>query len=160
MPWSVRSFRFFTSSFFFKMVKTVTAHLCILLWKKLETWSMALVGLTLVKGRSVRKQVTKKERKISDASPTFENQFGSKSIKMDSKNHQQNDHPKTWNLMPKGSQNGPKINTKSHHKSMPKLVTKNIRKFIKNHVTLNGKSLKFILKINSFDGLEDSMCER
>ena len=61
----------------------------------------------------------------------------------------------------KGSQNGAKINTKSHQKSMPKMITEKIRKIIKNHVSLNGvKTWKFIVKTNAFDSLVGCMCER
>ena len=41
--------------------------------------------------------------------------------------------------MPKGCQNGTKIDAQTHHKSMPKLVTEEIIKVIKIHVFLNGK---------------------
>ena len=66
--------------------------------------------------------------------------------KTDSKIHQKNDHPKTWNLMPKGFQKGTGIDAKTHRKSMPKLVTKKIRKIIKNHVSLNGKNIEIHCK--------------
>ena len=48
--------------------------------------------------------------------------------------------------MPKGSQNGAEINTKAYQKSMPKRVTKNIMKIIKNHVYLNGKIIEIHCK--------------
>ena len=41
-----------------------------------------------------------------------------------------NDHPKTWNLMPKEFQNGANIDAKTHKDSMQKLVTENIIKII------------------------------
>ena len=47
--------------------------------------------------------------------------------------------------MPKGSQKGTQIDANTDQKSMPKLVTKKIRKIINNHVFLNGK-MKFIAK--------------
>ena len=61
-----------------------------------------------------------------------------------------NDHPKTLNLMPKGSQNGAGIDAKTHHKSMPKRVTKEIMKIIKNNVCLNGKSIDIHCKNKFF----------
>ena len=45
---------------------------------------------------------------------------------------------------------GAQINAKTHQKSMPKLVTKRIRKFIKNHVSLKGKIIEIHLKNNGF----------
>jgi hypothetical protein len=39
---------------------------------------------------------------------------------------------------PIGSQNGAEINAKKHQKSMPKLVSKRIKKSMKNHVFLKG----------------------
>ena len=45
---------------------------------------------------------------------------------------------------------GTKIDAKSHQKSMPKLVTKKIRKVIQNHVSLNGKIIEFHCKNNGF----------
>ena len=62
--------------------------------------------------------------------------------------------------MPKGFQNGSKIDTKTHQESMPKLVTKKIGKIIKNHVSLNGKIIGIHCKTNIFDGLEGCMCAR
>ena len=49
---------------------------------------------------------------------------------------------KTWNFMKKHLKKGAQINAKSHQKSMPKLVTKKIRKIIKNHVSLNRKNIE------------------
>ena len=71
-------------------------------------------------------------------------------IKNRFKIHQKNYHQKTLNLMQKGSQNGTKIDAKSHRKSMPKLVTKKIRKIIKNHVSLNGKNIEIHCTNKSF----------
>jgi len=45
---------------------------------------------------------------------------------------------------------GGQINAKTHQKSMPKLVTKRIRKVIKNHVSLNDKIIEFHCKNNNF----------
>ena len=42
----------------------------------------------------------------------------------------------------KGFQNGAKIDAKMHQKSMPKLVSKKIRKIRKIHVSLNGKIIE------------------
>ena len=75
MLWSVRSFRFFTLSFFlrngknchgalvsFTLVKSTNVdnlfYSFVTNWKK---WFLALVGLTLVKGTSVRKKGLNKE---------------------------------------------------------------------------------------------------
>ena len=43
---------------------------------------------------------------------------------------------------------------------MPKLVTKKIRKIIKNHVSLNCKNIEIHNKTGVLDGLEGCMCER
>ena len=66
------------------------------------------------------------------------------------KEHQKNDHQKTWNLIPKGFQNGAKIDAKTHQKSMPKLVTKKIMEIIKNHVSLNCKIIEIQIKNKRF----------
>ena len=71
-------------------------------------------------------------------------------IKINSKNHQKHDHPKTWNLMPKGYQNVTKIDAKTHKKSMPKLVTKRTRTIIKNNVSLKGKIIEMHWKNKCF----------
>ena len=55
--------------------------------------------------------------------------------------------------MPKGSQNGANIYTKTHQKSKQKLVTKKIKDIIKNNVSLNGKNIGIHCKTNVFDGL-------
>ena len=93
--------------------------------KNWKTWFLVLVGLTEVKGTSVRKQVTKKVAKGETGSISFGAVFDQKSINKNSKNHAKNNHPKTLNLIPKGSQNGAKIDAKTYQKSMPKPVTKN-----------------------------------
>ena len=41
--------------------------------------------------------------------------------------------------MPKGFQNGAKIDAKTHKRSMPTLVSEKIRKIMKTHVSLKGK---------------------
>ena len=64
--------------------------------------------------------------------------------------YQKNAQPKTLNLMPKGSQNGAKIDAQTHRKSMPKLVMEKIRKNIKNHVSLNGKNIEIHWKSKCF----------
>ena len=46
--------------------------------------------------------------------------------------------------IPKWNQH--RCDAKTHRKSMPKLVMEKIRRIIKNHVSLNGKTLKFIEK--------------
>ena len=61
-----------------------------------------------------------------------------------------NDHPKTWNLMPKGFQNGTKNDANTHQKSMPTRVAKKIMKIIKNNVSLNGKSIEIRCKNQCF----------
>ena len=65
-------------------------------------------------------------RKRTEKGETNGNPFGTVLIKIlltTMKNHQKNDHPKTWNLMPKGSQNVPEIDANSYQKTMPKRVT-------------------------------------
>ena len=52
---------------------------------------------------------------------------------------------RTWKLMRKGCQNGVNIDAKTHHKSIPTLVSKNIRKIINNHIFLKCKD-RFILR--------------
>ena len=49
----------------------------------------------------------------------------------------------TWNLMTKGCQNGAENDADTHHKSMPKQVSKQIRTIIKNHISLNGEIMEF-----------------
>ena len=71
-------------------------------------------------------------------------------LKMPSKNHQNNDHQKTWSLMPKKSQNGAEIDTKTHQKTMPKLVTKKTMKIIKKHDSLKGEIIKIQCKNKCF----------
>ena len=43
-------------------------------------------------------------------------QKSEKKIYIDSNNHRTRDHPKTWNVMSKGSHNGVKINATTHQK--------------------------------------------
>ena len=62
--------------------------------------------------------------------------------------------------MPKGFQNGANIDAKTHQKSMQTLVTKKIRKILKNYVSLNGKNIEIHCKSNWFYDLEGCMCER
>jgi hypothetical protein len=52
--------------------------------------------------------------------------------------------------MTKGFQNGTKIDAKTDKKSMPKLVSKKIRKIMKNHVSLKGKIIEIHWKNNVF----------
>ena len=61
--------------------------------------------------------------------------------------------------MPKGSQNGAKIDSKSHQQLMPKLLTEKIMNIIKNYVSLNGQFIDIHSKHDAFDGLEGCMCE-
>ena len=90
----------------------------------------------------------------------FVNIFNKQRSKTDSTNQQKNAHLKSWNLMPKGFQNGTQIDATSHRKSMPKPVTKKIRKSIKNIVSLNGINIEFNYKTIVFDGWQGCMCER
>ena len=64
---------------------------------------------------------------------SFDQQFDNKSFQKFIK--KKNNQLKTWNCMPKGFQNGAKIDTQTHQKPMPKLVTKRIMKIIKNPPT-------------------------
>ena len=59
-------------------------------------------------------------------------------LKMSSKIHSEIDRGTTWIMKPKGSQNGADIDAKTHQKSMPKQVSKKIRKSMKFHVFLKG----------------------
>ena len=54
-------------------------------------------------------------------------------------NKKKNDSEKHMKLTPKGVQNGIEIDAKTHPQSMPKQVSKQIMKLIKNHVSLKGK---------------------
>ena len=45
-------------------------------------------------------------------------------------------------IIAKGSQNEAEIDTKTHQKSMPELVSKKIREFIKNHISLNSEIIE------------------
>ena len=55
--------------------------------------------------------------------------------------------------MKKPLKKGATINAKTHQKSMPKLVTKRVRKLIKNHVSLKGKIIEVhFIKTSVFDG--------
>ena len=53
----------------------------------------------------------------------------------------------------KDFQNGAGINAKTYQKSMPKQVSKNIMKIIKNHDSLKGKIIQSLCKNNGFEGL-------
>ena len=52
------------------------------------------------------------------------------------------DVEKNMKFHEKNLKKGAQINAKTHQKSMPKLVTKRIRKIIKNHVSLKGKIIE------------------
>ena len=58
--------------------------------------------------------------------------------KMPSKIHFKINREKTWKMKPKGCQNAAEIDVKTHQKSMPKQVSKKIRKIMKFHVFLKG----------------------
>jgi hypothetical protein len=57
---------------------------------------------------------------------------------------------KTSNFMKKPLKKGAQITAWTLQKSMPKLVTKRIRKIIKNHVSLKGKIIGINWKNNCF----------
>ena len=63
-------------------------------------------------------------------------------------------------LILKGFQNRAEIDAKTHQKSMPKLVSKKIKKIIKNYVSLKGKINQTHLKNNGFEGLAGCVRER
>ena len=158
MPRSVRSFSFCYIKFYSKnghgalvgltKVKGTSVDKFFQFFEKnnWKTWFLELVGLTLVKGRSVRKQVTKKERKWTVPSAYFWKPVWCQIVKNQFKKSSNKDHPKIWNLMPKGSQNGAEINIKTYQKAMQKQVTKKIMKIIKNHVSLKGKIIQIHCK--------------
>ena len=60
-------------------------------------------------------------------------------IKNRFKNSSKKRSPKNMEFDAKGIPKWSQIDTKSNQKSMPNLVTKKIRKIIKNHVSLNSK---------------------
>ena len=57
---------------------------------------------------------------------------------------------KNMKIIAKGSQNGTEIDAKTHQKSMPELVSKNIREIIKNHVSLKSEIIEIHWKNNGF----------
>ena len=63
-------------------------------------------------------------------------------------------------LTPKGFQNGAEIDAKTYQKAMPKLVTKTIRKMIKNYVSLKCKIIQIHRNNNGFEGLAGCARER
>ena len=73
-----------------ELVKTVTAHLSVLREEKLQVWIHSfnfvkkleneVSGTCRSYSGKVRKKDVEKDRKLSDASPTFESQFGARSI--------------------------------------------------------------------------------
>ena len=79
--------------------------------------------------------------------------------KFDAKIHQKTITPK-HGIRCQGCQNGIKIDAKSHHKSMRKLVTKKSGKSSKIMFFWMVRSLEVIVRTNVFDGLEGCMCER
>ena len=79
-------------------------------------WFQALAGLTTVKGKSVRKQVTKNDWKGQDADISFWSHFGQNSIKNVIENSWKKDAEKHMKLTPKGYQNGVEIDAKTHQK--------------------------------------------
>ena len=56
--------------------------------------------------------------------------------------------------------NKAKIDAKAHDKSMPKLVTKESIKVIKNHVFLNGKIIQIHCKTMVFEGVTGCVREQ
>ena len=100
--------------------------------KSWKTWFLALVRLTYVKDTSA---CVTKDRKNESTIST---------------NHQNNCNQKTYNWIPKGSQNGANIDAKRHRKSMPKLLMEKIRKIIKINVSLNSKIIETHCKNNCF----------
>ena len=60
------------------------------------------------------------------------------------KKHRKNYHHKTRTLMPKGCQNGAKINVKTHQKSMRKHVVSCMREIMKNPPTLRSGVLEHV----------------
>ena len=92
-------------------------------------------------------QGTKREGTVADFLEPFWSKMIKNRFKKSSKKRSQKKH---WIWCQMGSQNGIKIDAKTHRKSMPKLVTKRIRKIIKNHVSLNGKSIEIHLKNKCF----------
>ena len=122
----------------------------VIVWKSWKTWFLALVGLTRVKGKSVRKQVTKKDWKGGDKATKFWSHFGAKSINIQFKTTLKKRSPRNMEFYAKWSQNVIQNCSKTHQKSMPKLVTKKIMKIIKNHVSLNGKIIEIHCKNKCF----------
>ena len=74
--------------------------------------------------------------------------------------HQKNDGEKHMKLTPKGSQNGDEIDAQTYQKTMPKPVSKKIKKIIKNQVSLKGKIIQIHCKNNGFQGLAGCARER
>ena len=72
------------------------------------------------------------------------------SIKGQSQIDAKNDVEKTCKIIAKGSQNGTEIDTKTHQKSMPELVSKKIREIIKNHISLKSEIIEIHWTNNGF----------
>ena len=53
-------------------------------------------------------------------------------------------------IIAKGSQNEAEINAKTHQKSMPELVSEEIKKIIKNHVSPKSEIIEIHWKNNGF----------
>jgi len=68
----------------------------------------------------------------------LESIFEQKPEKCHPKNHEKNGHRKARNFTPKGCQNDPEINVKTHKNYMQKQVAKNMRNIMNNHVFLKG----------------------
>ena len=92
-------------------------------WK---IWFLTLVGLTLVKGTTVRKKDTENDEQGETAQRLLEPFLIKMFQRFSFFTHQKNDHPTRWNSMPKVFQNGAIINATTHQKSMPTLVTEKI----------------------------------
>ena len=67
--------------------------------------------------------------------------------------------PKTWSLMPKGCQNGTKLDTRTHDKSMPKLVKTKIMKIIQIKFLSIVKSSKPFLRFSRLHARTEKVSE-
>ena len=73
-------------------------------------------------------------------------------------NHEKTTTKKTRTLMPKGCQNGAKIDAKTHQKSMQKQVARNMRKILKNHVFPLCKTMQKHRTVVKKQGFARSVC--
>ena len=86
----------------------------------------------------LRKRSRKGSQKVSRPGCFLAPFWGPFPLKIPSKIRSKIDSEKSLKIMPTNSQNGAEIDAKTHQKSMPKLVSKKIKKIMNNNVFLKG----------------------